>query len=444
MQKQARTLIVVAIVILSALLAGGFFIYNRKQITNVAIDQDVTSGATSTIEEIPIATEDSSNFQNIALELARVAKESQELAVQTQEFLAQEKEKSLVKEKSAQVKGIYINEFLANSQTSFAKTYRENIKRMLRETELNGVVIDIKENMGPNLSDSLKTFINELHQKNIWVIARICVFRDSSLREEKPEWYLKDSLTTSSDNIWRDASDASWLDASSTEAQAYLIDFSKKAIDFGFDELQFDYVRFPSDGELNNIVYPFYDAEQEKYEIMGNFFFKLARDLKEYKPSIILSADLFGYLATQYQSSDIGQRLFDAGTYFDYVSFMLYPSHFYGGFSADYDASRALPALNFPYEAQDIATVASNNPYPVILRSVLSGIDYLERYGLGAKVRPWLQDFNLNRDVSRGIIYDAEKIKAQIQGAQDGGSSGWLLWNSAGIYTQDAFLKVGE
>ena len=111
---------------------------------------------------------------------------------------------------------------------------------------------------------------------------------------------------------------------------------------------------------------------------------------------------------------------------------------------ADYDAKRGLPALNFPYEADDITTVTPNNPYPVILRSVLSSVDYLSIYSLGAKVSPWLQDFNLSYDVNRGILYDAEKIKAQIQGAEDGGASGWLLWNSANIYTESALKKIEE
>ncbi len=407
MPKQIATLIVVLIVIIFASAGGTFFIiYNHWQAVEVG-----------SIPEEAVKPEDSSEPQEIASEIEKV------------------------------VKGIYINEFVANSQTPFAKTSRENIKKMLQETELNAVVIDIKENSGPNLSNSLKIFINELHQKNVWVIARICAFRDSSLREEKPEWYLKDSAATTSDNIWKDTAGASWLDASSTEVQAYIIDFSKKAIDFGFDELQFDYIRFPSDGNLKNIVYPFYDANQEKYEVINGFFSKLSHDLREYKASIILSADLFGYLATRFQAFDIGQRLSDAGKYFDYLSFMLYPSHFYGGFSVPEDSKRQLLATYFPYKDEATTStlnLVSNNPYPVILRSVLSSADYLSSYGLAAKVRPWLQDFNLSYDVGRGIIYDAEKVKAQIQGAQDAGSAGWLLWNSANIYTESALKRTEE
>ncbi len=443
-------LIIVLIVVFFASTTGGFFIYHRGQAVDVEVEQNPVIREIPSSEEM-VKIEDASDLKYLAVEVERVAKESELLAAQAQKFLAEERAKKMLidqaLEKSSRVKGVYLNEFVANSLTPFAKNYRENLKKTLDETELNAVVIDIKENNGPNLPNSLKTFISDLHQQDVWVIARICVFRDSSLREEKPEWYLKDSAATSSNNIWQDPSGASWLDSSSTEVQAYLIDFSKKAIDFGFDELQFDYIRFPSDGSLKNIAYPFYDGTAGKYEVIGNFFAKLSRELKEYKPSIILSADLFGYLATQFQSFDIGQRLIDAGQYFDYLSFMLYPSHFYGGFSADYDAQRGWPSLNFLYKDETTTSslnLVSNNPYPVILRSVTAAADYLSSYGYQAKVRPWLQDFNLAYDVARGILYDAEKVRVQIQGAQDGGASGWLLWNSANIYTKDALQKVGN
>ena len=440
----------ILLLILLALAVRGFFnIYNHQPTADVKVEQPLIIKKAPPVKEVAEPTDP--GLQQIALEVEKVAKASEEVAIETQKFIDEENAKKILinqaLNKSSQVKGIYLNEFIANYQTPFAKSSRENIKRMLQETELNGVVIDIKENNGPDLPNSLKTFINELHQQDVWVIARICVFRDSSLREKKPEWYLKDSTATSSDNIWKDPAGASWLDASSTEAQAYIIDFAKKAIDFGFDELQFDYIRFPSDGKIKNIVYPFYNVKTEKYEVIGGFFSKLSQDLKEYKPSIILSADLFGYLATQFQSFDIGQRLFDAGQYLDYLSFMLYPSHFYGGFWVDYDGQRGLPALRLLYKDETTTStdnLVSGNPYPVILRSVLSSLDYLSVYNLKAKVRPWLQDFNLSYDVNRGIIYDAEKVKAQIQGAEDAGSSGWLLWNSTNIYTEAALKKIGE
>jgi hypothetical protein len=430
MLKEFKAAIIGVGIFFTASAAGGIFILNQWRVVPEPVEENLIIEELATVPEAPQATS-SEVMPEIAQEIQKVIEASAELSLKTQSFV-----------RSSNAKGVYINEFVANYQTPFAQKTRENIKEMLRNTELNAVVIDIKENNGPHLSGSLKAFIDELHQDDVWVIARICSFRDTSLINEKPEWYLKDatatSTATSTDTIWRDASGAAWFDPASLEAQQYLVDFSKQAIDFGFDELQFDYIRFPSDGAIRNIIYPFYDISKPKHETIGGFFAKLSQDLRAYKSSIILSVDLFGYLATQYQSFDIGQRLFDAGQHFDYLSFMLYPSHFYGGFSAPYDAVRELPALNLSYNTTNTDIFVSSNPYPVIQRSVLASLDYLAQYNLGARVRPWLQDFNLNHDLALGVTYDAEKIRAQIQGAEDAGSGGWLLWNSANLYSADA------
>lgn len=449
--------LILPIISLFALIAGGIFVSRSwktaEYLSPYPLEQELVLEAIIIEEkeeevETAIESEETPIKEGFEGKAKDLIKKSEDLIIQAQEFIREEQEKiALIKaaqESSGQIKGLYINEFIASSQSPIAINTRQNIKDLLDETELNGVVIDVKEAYGPNLPDSLKKFIDELHQKGIWVIARICVFRDSSLIEEKPELYLKtilSSTTTSATTteLWKDWGERHWLDPASKEVQDYIIEFSKEVIDFGFDELQFDYVRFPSDGDLENIIYPFYDESQEEYEVIREFFLSLSESLKDYMPSIILSVDLFGYVANQYQALDIGQRMSDAADAFDYISFMLYPSHFYGGFTANEDLKRELPAVYFPYADEDISQVVSNHPYEVILRSVLSASDYLDLYDSQAKIRPWLQDFNLNSDMSRGIYYDAEKIKAQIQGAQDAGAAGWLLWNSSNIYTGEAF-----
>ncbi|MFH1036766.1 MAG: putative glycoside hydrolase [Patescibacteria group bacterium] len=335
-------------------------------------------------------------------------------------------------------RGVYMNESVANSKSSSAKA---DILNLLDETELNAVVIDIKEANGPYLTDYLKKFIEELHQKNIWVIARICAFRDSSLITEKPEWYLGKYVTSTeatTTELWQDNGGNYWLDPSNQEVQDYIIKFAEKAIGFGFDELQFDYVRFPSDGSVKEIIYPSYDGVQKKYEVIKDFFANLSESLRIYRPSIILSADIFGYVAGQYQALEIGQRVADVADVFDYVSFMLYPSHFYNGFYSPEDPIRILPAVDYPYNSTDTTIVSSNHPYEVVLRSIFSASDLLLSLNSTTKIRPWLQDFNLKADMDREIYYDAQKIRAQIQASEDAGVSGWLLWNSSNSYTEDA------
>ena len=133
---------------------------------------------------------------------------------------------------------------------------------------------------------------------------------------------------------------------------------------------------------------------------------------------------------------------------------MIYPSHFFGGFSIGKDLERNLPAVYFPYEDEDISKVVSNNPYDVIYRSLLSGSDYISLFYsqkdsqpqcLGsdnsflfcsqAQIRPWLQDFDLKVDSDRGIFYDSQKVMDQIKASKDAGASGWLLWNPSNVYT---------
>ena len=417
-----RFLIAVAALAFLASMAGGFFVFNKEK--KIVIEN-------RKVEPQNISTPIPAIQQEELLEKSEelVAK-AENLIFETQQFILI----TQALEKSSNVKGVY---------TGAVRNF-SNFETLLDETELNGLVIDIKETYGRNLSASLKNSISELHKKDIWTIARIVVFRDSSLVQEKPEWYLSfasttDTLSTSSGQaatttvVWQDNAKQYWLDPKNKDVQNYIIEFSKKAIDYGFDELQFDYIRYPDD--YNYVPGP------EKVKTIGDFFSSISLALREYKPSIILSVDLFGYVAAQFNSYDIGQRLIDAGRYFDYISFMLYPSHFYGGFIAPEDSKRQLPAVYFPYKDANTTTtshLAPDNPYDVVFRSVLSSVDYLDFYRLKAKIRPWLQDFDLKADISRGIFYDAEKVRLEISAAEDSGSSGWLLWNSSYAYTEEA------
>lgn len=412
------------------------------------------------VEEVKLVEKDKSKkderveLQKLSKKIETLIIETQRLAKKTQRFIEEKEERrqkaiQQARERSAEIKGVYMTEFIANSQNPVAIRTREDIMKLLDETELNGIVIDVKEAYGPNLPSSLKKLIKELHQKDIWVIARIVVFRDGSLTEQNPELYLKikeqststTSATSTTSEFWRDNQGAYWLDPASQEVWKYILDFSKKAIDFGFDELQFDYIRFPSDGDLENIVYPVYDGKKKKSDIIQEFSNYLSQNSKSYQPSIILSVDLFGLIATTFGIPETGQRLFDMETSFDYISFMLYPSHFYDGFMVQEDLKRGLPSLYFPYDSKDISQVVSNHPYEVVLRSIFSASDYLSSRGSKAKIRPWLQDFNLKPDTKRGIYYDAQKVQAQIKAAQDAGASGWLLWNPSNVYTKDAFVE---
>lgn len=422
-----RVLIVFAFLILLFIsILGGFFI-SKKEI--VYFEQEEIK---EQFEEMP----ETEKF-TLTEELKKIVKN---LTLKAEKFI-KERERLLAIEKararSENVKGVYMTAFIANSQSPVVIKIRDDIKKLIFETELNAIVIDVKEAYGPNLPNSLKKLIEEFKEKDIWVIARICVFRDSSLIKEKPNLYLQ----SKKGGFWKDNSGNFWLDPASPEVLQYIIEFSKRAIDFGFDELQFDYIRFPSDGDLEDIVFPFYNKKKSKWKVIQEFMEGLTQELKTHKPEIILSIDLFGLVVLEHNVPEIGQRLEDSAKFFDFLSPMLYPSHFYGGFQIGKDLKRNLPALYFPYEAEDISKVVSNHPYEVVYRSILSAKDYLRSLKSKAKIRPWLQDFSLKADSERGIYYDAEKVKAQIKAAEDSGASGWLLWNPANIYSEEIFKK---
>ena len=259
------------------------------------------------------------------------------------------------------------------------------------------------------------------------------------------------------------------MDPASPGAREYILHLSKKMIDLGFDELQFDYIRFPSDGDVENAIYPVWDGIQPRHEVLTSFFTFLHDNLKRHKPEIMLSADIFGYVAAQREDLTIGQRLDDIGHFFDYVSFMVYPSHYYGGLQYAADPINNLPAINYS------ATDARMHPNVVVGRSLVAARDYLDsinnRHGAevasssfpnqgtgeiaisardsalngtatsAARIRPWLEDFFHDEDRAAERPYGAQKVRMQIDAAEAAEDAGWLLWNAANVYSEDALKK---
>lgn len=416
MVSRGRTLIVFAVLLLLAVFAGSFFVLKDKE----RIVHVLPAAEEVSLRISDVRSEDGWKTTTTTTQVKKlpgeIEKRLQEIVKKTEELAAEVKILKKLKEaqeKSSHVKGIYVG---AAANPSY-------FKNLLDETELNAVVIDVKEASGPIAYNYLRELVEELHRKDAWVIARIVVFRDSSQVQNHPDWYLQTAISTATgSDPWQDSIGQYWLDPANEKVRDYIIDFSKQIIDYGFDELQFDYIRYPDD----------YPGIAERIQNIGNFFKTVSEELRKYKPSIILSADLFGYVATQFNSFSTGQRLVDAGKHFDYLSFMLYPSHFYGGFEVGKDEKRGLPPLKYSYPE------VMEHPYQVVLRSILSAQDYLSWFDYDVKIRPWLQDFDLKADKKRGVVYDAEKVRSQIQAAVDAGTSGWLLWNPSYIYTREA------
>lgn len=311
------------------------------------------------------------------------------------------------------VKGIYLTAYSAGSSKKMAQ-----IVDLIKKTELNAVVIDIKDYSGLILYDSkvplvvslknkdnrlgdVKKLVDYLHKNNIYVMARQTVFQDPVLAEKKQEWAIK----SKQGGLWRDRKGLAWVDPTKREVWKYNLAIAKEAAAFGFDEINFDYVRFPSDGNMSDTLYD--DESKKKYEVMGEFFRFLNNGFRG--DPVWISLDLFGFTMEKNGMDDmaIGQRIIDTVDNVDYVCPMMYPSHYPSGHLG----------LNNPAE----------NPYAVFENGMKLGVPKFE--GKRAKVRPWIQAFDL------GAIYDAEKIRTQIDVVEKYASSGWLLWNASNRYT---------
>ncbi len=295
---------------------------------------------------------------------------------------------------------------------------------LIDTTELNAIVIDVKDYTGrisfavenPKLKEfnssedrisDIKKFIGRLHEKGIYVIGRISTFQDSFLVKTHPEYAVK----TQSGEVWKDFKGISWLDVGAKPVWDYITLIGDEAYSMGFDELNFDYVRFPSDGNMQNIAYP-YSQGKVKSEVLGEFFSYLDTAFRPKK--IPISVDLFGMTTSNNDDLGIGQILETGLKHFDYVSPMVYPSHY----PADFNGYKK-PA---------------ERPYDVIFYAMTRGVNRaLLASTTPLKLRPWLQDFSI-----RGTFYTSDMIRQEKKATYDSGLTSWMMWNASNRYTASA------
>lgn len=319
-----------------------------------------------------------------------------------------------VKPPKQTVKGLYLTAYSANSTKKL-----DTIIDLINRTELNSIVIDIKDYSGFVLYDSsvplvdelgledkrltdLAATIKKLHDNNIYVIARQTVFQDPILATKRSDLAIKSKRG----GLWRDHKGLAWVDPTKKEVWEYNVELAKEAIALGFDEINFDYVRFPSDGNMRDVVYSIED--KKRYEVMEEFFAYLGDELE--RENAWVSIDMFGFVMEKKGEDDmhIGQRLVDAVNNVDYIYPMMYPSHYPSG-----HLGLANPAAH---------------PGLVFENGMQKGMPYFE--GTKAEVRPWIQAFNI------GAVYDGAKIREQINAIEKYSSAGWLMWNAANRYSE--------
>ncbi len=320
------------------------------------------------------------------------------------------------------IRGVYASAHTANGARM------QSILQLLEETELNAIVIDIKEDEGyvtyetgnPEIEQYGTTkriirdighVMDQLEQRNIYPIARIVVFKDKVLARQKPEW----SFLNPDGTLWANNRGEHFVNPYIKEIWEYNVEVAKQAVQAGFKEIQFDYVRFPEGFEqrADRLIYE-RDDTMSRTEAITEFV-RYARE--QLNPlGVRVSVDIFGYAASVPAAEGIGQDFNEISKYVDVISPMVYPSHYGPGWFG----------VNVP-DAQ---------PYTTIYNAMIDTHRKLEQIKeVKPIIRPWIQDFTATW--VRGYIpYGKKEVEEQIRALYDTGIEEFLLWNASNVYTE--------
>jgi hypothetical protein len=385
-------------------------------IRGMVIDADTKQGvplAYVVSGDITVRTDDEGRFTLPASQSGQ--KVGARLAGYRQQQTTLQASNTVLTLKRFQSRGIYMSAYGIGSSK-----LRGDALALVDQTDLNTLVIDIKGDAGivPYRSEAfaaqgypkqtvvtvrdMPALIKELHDRGLYLIARIVTFKDEKLVQVKPEWAIRKT----NGEIFRDREGLAWIDPSIPAAWEPAIAMAEEAAKLGFDEVQFDYVRFPDTPGLK-FAQP-NTAEVRPFMISG-FLDKAKSRLARY--NVYVSADIFGYVCWNTNDTQIGQQLEMLSDRIDYLSPMLYPSGFTWGIPGH--------------------VMAVGSPYEIVHHSLQAAI---ERSGMaGVRFRPWLQAFK-DYAFDRRVFTDKE-IRAQIQASDAVRAGGWLLWNAGNHYT---------
>lgn len=374
-----------------------------------------------------------------------------------------------------QVKTIYMTSCVAGTPS-----FRQKLVALAQATEINSIIIDIKDYSGtisfapqnpawqPAWQEArcgardMPALLQMLHDNDIYVIGRITVFQDPFEAPRSPQWAVKkaDGVT-----IWRDGKGLSFIDVAAQGYWDHIVDLSVDAYNIGFDELNFDYVRYPSDGNMQDISYPLSLASEHGADKQANleaFFQHLNQKLDEPERFAAVrhantgratstpytSVDLFGMTTTNFDDLSIGQVQERAVPYFDFVAPMVYPSHYPNSFlGLGNPNDHPYKVVNYAMQAGVNRLRASTTPVasfahePINTTNASGTTSFTGQYAKPVhgpeKLRTWIQDFDYGGD------YDAADVRAQIQASYDAGVMSWMLWAPSNIYTQAALKAPG-
>jgi len=316
----------------------------------------------------------------------------------------------------SEVRGIYLTGYTAGNPVRF-----QELLELVDRTALNAMVINIKPETGRATYDTqvqafreagavavqiedIEALLRVAEAYGIYTIGRLVVFNDSTLPRYNPDLAVK----TRDGRLWRDHAGNYWSDPFRPEVWEYNIALAEEAARLGFDEIQFDYVRFPTDGDTEDCVFSRPSGPDNANRVRAiTEFLRCARErLAPY--GVPISADVFGIICSTRVDTSLGQVLEEVAEVVDYISPMIYPSHYGPG--------------HFGLPDPDA------EPYLTVHGALA---DALERLGpeAASRLRPWLQDFTLRNH------YGPEEVLDQIRATHKLGIKGWLLWNPANRYS---------
>lgn len=369
------------------------------------------------------------------------------------------------------VKGIYVTGAMAGTSNM------DNLIALVDRTELNTMVIDVKNDEGRVVYDmdsalvreigAVKEYVSDMpglirkcKEHGIYLIARIVAFKDPFLAENRQDL----ALTDKNGNIFRDKSGLAWVNPYKREVWDYLLEIARQAASVGFDEIQFDYIRFSTDAGMSKVDFGEDALEQDKEDVITEFTIYAAQELHDM--GVPLSADVYGVIIdSKLDASIVGQNYYEMAKHLDYISPMVYPSHYGPGnlglavpdaqpyetiFRSMKTSRKVLAGMgreaeNMQVSGNDVSgnsisgnSISENNASGKSMDAA-DPKDLVPNQEIRADVRPWLQDFTATW-VKGHIRYGPEEIRAQIQAVYDAGYEEWILWNASNRYTEGGLL----
>ena len=387
-----------------------------------APEEETSPAETETVEEAPVEEETSGIkvIENVGPDKNRTVSLR----------IVDENNPALPGREAVKVRGIYISGPMAGSTELF-----QNILDSAAGTEINTVVIDFKDDQGriicpvdspvaseigacrPYVQD-MKELIASLKERGLYVIARVVAFRDPWLAEKKPEW----SLHLADGSLYRDRQGMAWVDPYRKEVWDYLVEVGTEAKEAGFDEVQFDYIRFSTEGTMRDVVFDeAVTGGRSKTDVITEFVKYAYENLAS--QGLFVSADVFGtIIGSDIDAQAVGQVYTERAKHLDYICPMIYPAHYGPG--------------NFGLEHPDTM------PYETVLEALKKSQMVMDQAAEAdghvssqAIVRPWLQDFTASY-LGEGnyIPYGYNEVQRQIQAVKDAGYDEWMLWSAANRY----------